>query len=201
LIGVSKTYAIRAEVETYPNVIGYSTGWSKIINGTLTYMNPCNNPFTFVVPTQDTIALNTTTNGSFLSDSFTGANIDFYLNPFTVTPNCCTVEYTCESISWTGTGTSSVSCSDFTSSITFDDDGYIRLETPPSLYTGSTYVPGTYTVTFKGNIPEADAEVPGTTSKTTTFTFELVDPCDPPTSLEVELGDNNLDRGYMIGDP
>ena len=49
------------------------------------------------------------------------------------------------------------------------------LETPSSSY-GSSYRPGTYTVTITGTIDDVDV-VPGTTSKTDTFEFTLTDPC------------------------
>ena len=138
-----------------------------------------------------------------MSDNYSGTDpIDFYLNPFTVTPDCCTLTYSCESISELGEASSSISCSDFESSITLEGSSRLQLNPTSTEYTQlSPWRPGTYTVTIKALVNEASSDVPGTTSKTTTFDFTLVDPCDPPTSIVVPASDAVADFGYSIGDP
>jgi len=61
-------------------------------------------------------------------------------------------------------------------------DGELTFTANPADY--GTYRPGSYTVTIKGAV-DGVTDVPGTTSKTTTLTIVLTDPCDAPASLVV----------------
>ena len=133
-----------------------------------------------------------------LSDNFSGGNIDLYFKTMTITPSCCTITYSCIDVSEEGESSSSVSCSDLLIDLTYDgtptgdlSDGQVRLETPSSKY-GTPYRPGNYTVTIVGTVDGVPA-VLGTTLKSTSFTFELVDPCDPPAEFIVETPTDDFD--------
>ena len=55
------------------------------------------------------------------------------------------------------------------------EDGTLTITLTPEDYESGNYPPGVYTVTIEGSVIGSD------TSATTTYTFKLVDSCDPPT--------------------
>ena len=168
----------------------YTDAFSTTNEGNIQYTNPCAKPSTFTVNDQDDVS-------NVDTDKFTGGNIDLFLATMDIAPNCCTLTYSCVDIAESGEDSSSISCSDFLTGASYAtnldggdniiSDGVLRLLTPAETY-GAPYRPGTYTMTIKGQVNEA-AEVTSNddprliTSKTTTFTFTLQDPCDPPDSL------------------
>ena len=130
-----------------------------------------------------------------LQDAFTGADIVFELNPFEVTPSSCEVEYECVSIS------GSLSCVDFNA-----DEELVFTATGAD-YQNNNLVPGINTVTVSGTVKNSSPTV----SKEFTFTIELIDPCDPPTSLtaatlvdqtyEIAATAEEYEHGAFVVDP
>jgi len=68
---------------------------------------------------------------------------------------------------------------------------------PGSKYS-SPYRPGTYTVTVEANVDNVPT-ISGQTQKSTTYTFTLTDPCDPPNSITIQAPDPDVD--YTITQP
>ena len=98
------------------------------------------------------------------------------MTPFSITPIRCEVTYACTGVARQGELTSSVSCND----LTFDaTTGSFTITTDSSDYESGEFTPGTYTVTISGT---ANGSSPSE-SDTTTMSFTLVDPCDPPISV------------------
>ena len=71
---------------------------------TVTFIDPCLNPFTF--------SSNTQTNPD--EDKFSGNDIVFTLNQFTITPTICDITYVCTKVEKLGVSEISlIDCSDF----------------------------------------------------------------------------------------
>ena len=115
-------------------------------------------------------------------DNFSGNEIQFDLTKFTIVPSICPVTYTCTNVVEGDGGTiSSVECDDFSFDGVFDGDatdGVLTFTASENDYITGNYRPGIYEVTITGT---ADGSNP-LVSTTTTFTIELLDPCDPPES-------------------
>jgi len=181
LIGETKAYSLVATLTNYP-VGTYATADTETLSGTIQFLNPCDNPFTFTVPAQQTTGL---------SDNFSGTAIDWTLTEFPITPSRCIINYSCTGVVEAGEASSTIGCGDLPFDGIFDNianvdanlaDGELTFTADPADY--GTYRPGSYTVTIKGAV-EGVTDVPGTTSQTTTLTIVLTDPCDPPASLVV----------------
>ena len=87
----------------------------------------------------------------------------------------CTLEYECESVTWTGTGDSPITCANFTSDFDFSQgdlsDGTMNLTVDSTLY--GSYEPGIYIINLLVNVTEATTVTNGTTNKQFTWNFEL----------------------------
>jgi len=103
LIGSTKTYTVSAKFATWPSSI-YSTASSVTKSGTIEFIDPCLDPFTFESTGQTDPA----------SDKYTGNDITYTLTPFTITPDYCEVSYVCDSITFENGATSSIACNDLT---------------------------------------------------------------------------------------
>ena len=95
--------------------------------------------------------------------------------------NACTVSYSCMSVTRQDMATSNISCSSL--SVDLDKSGdasdmTIMLTVYETDY--DTYTPGTYIINVEGAIDGTSV------TSTTTWTFTLSDPCDPPNSLIVD---------------
>ena len=129
-------------------------------------------------------------------------DILFTINEYSIAEDpFCTLEYSCESVTWAGTGDSPITCANFTSDFDFSQgdasDGTMNLTVDSSLY--GSYEPGVYSINLLVNTTEATTVSAGTTSKQFTWSFTLTDPCDGPTSITVNAAtDANYD--YKITD-
>lgn len=115
-------------------------------------------------------------------DAYSGSNIDFTYNPFTVVPSWCDLTVTCESVT-IGGAPGAISCIDLVDgqvTQSYDDSDYPIVQ------------PGTYTFEYKVSTGGTDAAL------NPTFTFDVVlqDPCDPPTVATSTL----VDQAYTISD-
>ena len=72
------------------------------VAGTIEFIDPCLNPFTFVSTGQTDPA----------PDKYTGNAITYTLTPFTITPAFCEISYVCDSITFENGATSNIACSD-----------------------------------------------------------------------------------------
>ena len=177
LIDTTKAYSLVATLTNWPpaSYPGHSVT-TETRAGVINFANPCDAPFTFAVPTQDAP-------GSRLSDNFSVDPIRWTLTPFTIAPSRCTVSYACDSVTQTGEAVSSVACADLAKDLTFNGDatdGVVTLDSAPATY-GNPFTPGTYVVTIRGTVVGSTQAAP-VPSITTTFSFTLTDPCDPPAS-------------------
>ena len=131
------------------------------------------NPFTFTSTTQTNPA----------SDKYTGNDITFTLTPFTITPDYCDISYACDSITFENGATSSITCSDLIPAGGLfglaGAGGSLTYSIDTTKYLSENYPPGTYTVTVEGTGDHSDPPQ----ARTATFTFTLVDPCNPPDSV------------------
>ena len=90
----------------------------------------------------------------------------------------CTVTYTCASVTRLDMAISSISCSSLTVDLDKSgdaSDGTIKLTVSELNY--GTYTPGTYIINVSGTIDGTSV------TSTTSWSFTLSDPCDPPSSL------------------
>jgi len=112
LVDTRQTYSVVNCLADWPSNV-YSTAPNTVLSGFIDFEDPCDNPFTFDVPTQNNA-------NNVLTGDFSGTNVDFYLNAFTITPNFCTLTYTITGITEAGQSSSSVPLVDLTSDLTFD---------------------------------------------------------------------------------
>lgn len=142
------------------------------MTATITYLDPCSDPFSFEGVAQDNAP----------DDKYSGTIIEYQINKFTVDPTFCDsrITYTCESV----IGPDSQDyvtelCSSFDGTIQSDGSGgTLNLFADSDDYTDGTLPPGTYTFTIRGS-----TEVGTTVDRT--FTWTLIDPCGPPESISV----------------
>ena len=98
------------------------------------------------------------------------------MTPFTLTPTRCQVTYACTSVARVDSSTSTIDCDD----LTFDTTtGSFTFSADSDDYKSGDFIPGTYTVTITGTAVGSSP----LKDDTTTMSFTLVDPCDPPTSI------------------
>ena len=80
-----------------------------------------------------------------------------------------------------GGADSDISCDDLQETGLFETEqattGTLALTATLDNYTDMDYAPGTYTVTIIGTATKSGQ------TQTSSYSFTLVDPCDPPTSL------------------
>ena len=148
LIDTTKGYSLVATLANWPpaDYPGHSVT-TETRDGVINFTNPCDEPFTFTVPTQDAP-------GSRFTDNFSVETIHWTMIPFTITPSRCSIAYTCETVSQAGQVTSSVSCADLVKDLTFNGDstdGAMSLDSAPDTY-NNPYTPGVYTVTIRGTV-------------------------------------------------
>jgi len=74
------------------------------VTGTIEFIDPCLDPFTFESTGQTDPA----------SDKYTGSPITYTLTPFTITPAYCEISYACDDITFENGATSSITCDDLT---------------------------------------------------------------------------------------
>jgi len=103
LIGLTKPYAVIATLASYPPST-YSSATSTTKSGTIEFIDPCLDPFTFESTGQTDPA----------SDKYTGSPITYTLTPFTITPAYCEISYACDDITFENGATSSITCDDLT---------------------------------------------------------------------------------------
>ena len=142
------------------------------VSSTIEFVDPCENPFTFTSTTQ--------TNPP--ADKYTGNAIIYNLTPFAITPGYCEISYACDSITRSDGSTSRITCSDLTAGVLFGGSGTggsLTYSIDSTQYQSGNYPPGPYTVTIRGTAINSNPS----NSRTTTFTFILVDPCSPPHSV------------------
>ena len=112
LIALTKPYVLTAEFTRFPQAAN-SDAPSVTQMNYVNFIDPCMSPFTFASTSQ-------TSPGS---DKYSGNELVFTLNPFTITPLICEVEYTCTSVQREDdeNAASDISCSDLT------DDANLKL--------------------------------------------------------------------------
>ena len=153
-------------------------------DATVTFIDPCLDQFTFSETAQ-------TSPGS---DKFTGQQILFELNPFTITPTICEVTYACSSVARADNAASAVNCDDLTFDGVFNGDatdGQLTFSADSNAYENGVVTPGDYVVTITGTA------VTSSDTKTATFTISMVDPCDPPIII---TSPGLTDQQYTITD-
>ncbi len=171
MIGKTHNFSVVATLTSYPPN-DYPTVTSVTRTGVITFLDPCIDP----------ILASTAQNGP-AADKYTGSAITYTLNPFTITPAFCEISYSCDSVARQDGATSNIGCSDLTSAGTLfgktGAGGSLAYSFDSTKYLTENYAPGIYVVTVRGTAVKSDPSI----SDTATYTFTLVDPCSPPTSL------------------
>ena len=105
LIGQTSLYVITVEFALFPQASNPDAP-SVPAMSTVEFIDPCISPFTFASTSQ-------TSPGS---DKYTNSQIVFNLNPFTITPSICEVQYVCTSVIRVDdvNAASDITCSDLT---------------------------------------------------------------------------------------
>ena len=137
----------------------------------LSFTNPC------VLENKTT--LTSKSQSDPLSDDYSGNDVTFTYDPFTVEPTYCPLTVSCTSVVYQGTAiTTGISCSEIDT----------NTNTLVSSFSGTDYqnglAPGDYLYTFT-----VSTGGPGALTQTFTFTQTLEDPCDPPTVSAITLVD------------
>ena len=166
-----KKYQVVSYLANYASSSTASTFTSE---GDITFVDPC------------TLATFPDTTQTSLGDyAYLGEDLVFTLTPFTIYPaGLCTATYSCTGISFNGSPATGISCSDLTANGQLfvpgsaTEGGTLTLNLDSTAYQTGSYLPGTYMVTIQGTIDGQSITAEGT------YTFTLVDPCDPPVSVE-----------------
>ena len=175
--GTTKQYSVIYSFTDYPVTTFPTATTDESADADIVFIDPCLEEYAFALGTQQ--------QPSPASSSYDSTAINMQVNEFTMTPSRCPVTYTCEGVVQTGQVTSTIGCIDLTSNLVFSasdanaNDGQLTITPTADNYADKDYWPGEYTVTVRGTPDEAtDGRF-----LETTFTFTLVDICDPPTSL------------------
>ena len=187
LIGEIKPYSLKAVLANYSKAT-YPGVTESSVTKTISFNDPCDDPFTFTAEDQTDPA----------DYSYTGT-LEFALNQFTITPSICEVEYTCDSISRSdGVTNTYLPCSALTFDGTIDEstdangvvtDGKLTFSATADDYTNDVYPPGEYVVTIKGTTTDSGDET------TSTMTITIVDVCNPPQSITAP---GYADQDYIL---
>lgn len=155
------------------------------------YVDPCVNAATITRTLQT----------DFPSDDYSGRLVQTSINPFTVTPSYCKVNYECNAVRRQDNAPSSLNCNniDFPNPSTDCHMSTCRITKTftPTDYENGTYTPGCYDVEFCGTI----ASSASSTNDCATVELCLVDPCDPPTSFSVNPFVDQFYSLYDKSDP
>ena len=186
LIGNTYDYSVVATLTTFPPSM-FSTVTTVTGTGDITFVDPCLSPFTFVSTIQTDPA----------SDNYSGSAITFGLTEFTITPDYCTISYSCKGVARQDGAASKIGCADLTvAGELFGEtgtDNTLSYSIDLATYQSSQIAPGTYVVTVEGSGDSSDPPK----KQESTYTFTLVDPCDPPTSVTAAA---LTDQVYTITD-
>ena len=112
------------------------------------------------------------------------------LEPFSVVPSFCQLDYRCESVLTPEGNPTSLTCDDFMKDLTFEnddnsvdgiDDGQISISADSTVYqdVGNGVNPGTYVVKIIGFVEGSDPLL----EEEVEFSFRFDDPCDAPPTL------------------
>lgn len=146
----------------------YSTANSVEVKSTIMFDNPCDDPFSFAATPQDDI-----------SDNFSGVQQVWDLNPFTIDPARCVIEYACLGVKYLDGEDSSIDCLDLNFDGIFNNsplDGKILFTATEADYITNNFIPGDYEVTIQGTAKNSLDE----RTREAKFTLTLIDPCDTP---------------------
>ena len=172
LIGNTFDYSVVATLATYPPSV-YADVTTVTGTAEISFVDPCLSPFTFVSTAQTDPA----------SDNYSGNAITFGLTEFTITPDYCTISYSCLSVVRQDSADSNIACSDLiVAGELFGETGDVNTlsySIDSATYQLGQIAPGTYVVTVVGGADNSASSQ----SRESTYTFTLVDPCDPPTSV------------------
>lgn len=143
---------------------------------TLTLTDPCIDLFTYTAVDQDNLA----------DDKYSNTAVPWSLNRFTVEPAFCIPTVTYEITSIVDASDTSFLAkyqSDF--DVTFDSDadapadGTAALTATTADYLSDNMPPGVYTFTVESTSKNG-------TKLSKTFTWTLLDPCGPPTTVQID---------------
>ena len=142
-------------------------------------MPPCKKPLSFAPSTAV----------SPLPNSFDGTPVTATLEPFSVVPAFCAIDYSCASVLTPEGNPTTLTCADFTLDLIFDmddnsvdgiDDGKISISADSAVYTSmGTVEPGTYVIKIIGTVEGSDPEL----TEEVEFSFRFDDPCDAPPTI------------------
>ena len=169
LIDHTRTFSLECEFASYPKAT-YPTATSDTSTGIVDFIDPCIEDFTVTAESQT----------AFTTSKFDDTEISTIITPFTVVPSSCPATYYCDSVRRVDAEATDLDCTDFAVDgelLGGVDDGKISITITEDDYINEVYKPGV----FKLNLC---ATVSQETPTCEEIEVELVDPCDPPTSLD-----------------
>lgn len=180
LIGTNIPITLTATLSNFP-----STGVSNTNTGTVSFNDPCDDPFDFQATGQ--------TNPSNVS--YGGSAVAFTLTSFTIDPAFCPVTYSITDVTNSAVPGNVLPPTKYVD--TLNDDGQVTITLDDADYSGDVVRPGVYTFTITAT--ESDPDNISPESLTATFDVTVVDICYPPTSLAFSAG-TAVDQTYKITD-
>ena len=178
LIGTKVPYKITVELENWPTAT-YPSAPTLSEQKDVIYVSACANVLEFTAGRQ--------AEGQEISYDTVGNELQIV--PHTIKPDYCKVEYECSSVTgptptFGDSLTNLIDCNSITTDLTCEEENLsdcdIKIPIDPSKYPDGGVPPGEYCVTISGCNPAALVEQ----CEDTTICVTLVDPCDPPQTLQ-----------------
>jgi hypothetical protein len=141
--------------------------------------DPCKKPTSFIPSTTENE-----------EDDYSGFEISFVVDKYTIEPDFCEVEYSCESVThatmsdWNDANPDGCDIFDLSGPINGAPFGVSTLsaEFTSDQYLDGTRPPGVYNIRVKGVAKGSDPVM----EEYTDFTLTLIDPCDAPKALKAQ---------------
>lgn len=190
-------YPVLSLAPTLPLATPLSTDPADYVNDPFNELTIIN----FLAPCPSNVRLNANPSQSDIEGTYE-EDLLFTLSRLKTVPRgACAIRVECESVEYEDPGvTTSFTCDSFDVIDFYTDDndamGTMQINVPSAAYLSQTFPPGDYEVTLRVTIIGLPSE-----TDTTSYTLTLLDPCDPPNSLEVETADLIADFDYKLYDP
>lgn len=141
MIDTSVVYEIYAEFRAFPKAT-YPTVSTDQASGVIGFQSPCLSPNFFATTQDQTVP----------SDKYTGTPVTWTMNEFSMSPDFCTVQYSCTNVSRQDGRPSQLTCDDFQ----FNELTNVwQTVATQEEYENGTLTPGFFIVTITGVATES----------------------------------------------